>query len=49
MDVKDVIYDVIDEYFSNKIETTEQLSIKICEALNICEYCGAKLKGENYE
>ena len=27
----------------------ENLSIKICKKLNICEKCGAKLKGERNE
>ena len=54
MDVKDLIYDFLykvinedDNIFSE--EVIEEMSIAICEMLNICEKCGAKLKGERNE
>jgi len=54
LDIKDIIYDVIDKYVNDGEEILplfemEELSKAICEALNICEKCGAKLRGERNE
>jgi len=54
LNIKDVIYDVIDKYVNDGEEMLllfemEELSEEICKALNICEKCGAKLRGERNE
>ena len=56
MDVKDIICDLIFSLISRinadeKVYVTEvdKLSEEICRELNICEKCGAKLKGERNE
>ena len=45
MDTEDLIFDVIDKFFPRGIVAYEQVAREICKALNICEKCGAKLKG----
>lgn len=54
MDKVEEIYDIIEEFILSSKNMyserrLEKVSLKICEALNICEYCGAKLKGERNE
>lgn len=53
MDKVEEICDVIESFISEKgeisDENVEALAYRICEELNICEYCGAKLKGEKNE
>ena len=57
MDTKDIIFDMIqmnirklyNDGDEENLEEIENLSIKICRKLGICEKCGAKLKGERNE
>ena len=52
MEPKDIIYDVIDDVLDGSNELTvdiDTLVEKILDELNICDKCGAKLKGDRNE
>lgn len=48
-EICDVIEDFVSEKGEIKEENVEALAYRICEELNICKKCGAKLKGERNE
>lgn len=52
MDAKDVMFDIIDNWMEKILFTDkslEDLCKQICKALDVCEYCGAKLRGNRNE
>jgi hypothetical protein len=53
MDKFEEICDIIEDFISEKgeivDENVEALAYRICDELNICEKCGAKLRGERNE